>query len=61
MVVQMKDTLARIGARFHTVSGIMYIRGQRVSARDRLYLAEKVPTLLVFGERDRMIPASHCR
>jgi pimeloyl-ACP methyl ester carboxylesterase len=45
----------------HTVRGIMDISGQRVSARDRLYLAEKVPTLLVWGERDRMIPASHGR
>jgi len=45
----------------HTVRGIMDISGQRVSARDRLYLAEKVPTLLLWGEHDRMIPASHGR
>jgi pimeloyl-ACP methyl ester carboxylesterase len=45
----------------HTARGIMDISGQRVSARDRLYLAEKVPTLLLWGEHDRMIPASHGR
>jgi alpha-beta hydrolase superfamily lysophospholipase len=35
--------------------------GQRVSARDRLYLASEVPTLLVCGGRDRIIPAEHAR
>jgi pimeloyl-ACP methyl ester carboxylesterase len=45
----------------HTVRGIMDISGQRVSARDRLYLAAKVPTLLLWGEHDRMIPVSHGR
>ena len=33
--------------------------GQRVSATDRLYLAEDMPTLIVWGERDPMIPAAH--
>ena len=33
--------------------------GQRVSATDRLYLAEGMPTLIVWGERDPMIPAAH--
>lgn len=33
--------------------------GQRVSARDRLYLAERIPTLLIWGARDRIIPLSH--
>jgi pimeloyl-ACP methyl ester carboxylesterase len=32
-----------------------------VSARDRLYLAAEVPTLLIWGQRDRMIPAGHGR
>jgi pimeloyl-ACP methyl ester carboxylesterase len=45
----------------HTVRGIMDISGQRVSARDRLYLAQSVPSLLIWGERDRMIPATHGR
>ncbi len=36
-------------------------RGQRVSARDRLYLAESVPSLIVWGKRDRIIPSEHGR
>ena len=35
--------------------------GQRVSARDRLYLAGRVPTLIVWGAADRIIPAAHGR
>jgi pimeloyl-ACP methyl ester carboxylesterase len=34
-------------------------RGQRVSATDRLYLLEGVPTLIAWGERDRTIPPAH--
>jgi pimeloyl-ACP methyl ester carboxylesterase len=45
----------------HTVRAIMDIGGQRVSARDRLYLAAEVPTLLIWGMRDRMIPSDHGR
>ena len=33
--------------------------GQRVNASDRLYLAEDVPTLIVWGARDRIIPVGH--
>jgi pimeloyl-ACP methyl ester carboxylesterase len=33
--------------------------GQRVNAGDRLYLAEDMPTLIVWGARDRIIPVSH--
>jgi pimeloyl-ACP methyl ester carboxylesterase len=33
--------------------------GQRVNAMDRLYLAEDVPTLIVWGKRDRVIPVHH--
>ena len=32
-----------------------------MSATDRLYLAEDMPTLIVWGERDPMIPADHGR
>jgi len=43
----------------HTVRGIIEPGGQRVSARDRLYLAAGVPTLIVWGDRDPMIPVDH--
>jgi pimeloyl-ACP methyl ester carboxylesterase len=33
--------------------------GQRVDAGDRLYLAEGVPVLIIWGERDPFIPAHH--
>jgi pimeloyl-ACP methyl ester carboxylesterase len=54
------DTEAR-QAFVHTARSIIDIGGQRVSAADRLYLAEQVPSLLVWGERDRIIPVQHGR
>jgi pimeloyl-ACP methyl ester carboxylesterase len=33
--------------------------GQRVSATDRLHLAEAMPSLIVWGERDPVIPVAH--
>jgi pimeloyl-ACP methyl ester carboxylesterase len=43
----------------HTLRSVIDIHGQRVSARDRLYLLERFPTLIVWGERDRTIPLRH--
>ena len=43
----------------HTVRSVIDVAGQRVSAHDRLYLAEAVPTLIVWGDHDRIIPVSH--
>lgn len=37
------------------------LRGQRASAVDKLYLAEDVPMLLVWGARDPLIPVAHGR
>ncbi len=45
----------------HTVRGVIDPLGQRVSARDRLYLAAEVPSLILWGERDRVIPVEHGR
>ena len=45
----------------HTVRGVIDPLGQRVSARDRLYLAHGMPTLLVWGDCDRIIPVEHGR
>jgi pimeloyl-ACP methyl ester carboxylesterase len=42
-----------------TVRGILDVRGQRVSATDRLYLADELPTLIVWGGRDPLIPVQH--
>jgi len=43
----------------HTVRAILDIDGQRVSAHDRLYLAAGVPSLLIWGDSDRIIPVTH--
>ncbi|MDX1621285.1 MAG: alpha/beta fold hydrolase [Nitriliruptorales bacterium] len=42
-----------------TVRGAIGLGGQRISASDKLYLAEHVPTLLIWGARDRIIPLTH--
>ena len=42
-----------------TVRSVIDVAGQRVSAHDRLYLAQALPTLIVWGDRDRIIPVSH--
>jgi len=43
----------------HTLRTIVDASGQRVSAADRLYLAAQVPTMLVWGDQDPMIPVAH--
>src|SRR4051794_8393391 len=45
----------------HTARAVIDPRGQRIDARDRLYLSADVPTLVVWGERDRIIPMQHGR
>jgi pimeloyl-ACP methyl ester carboxylesterase len=54
------DVEAR-SAFIHTLRGVIDPGGQRVNASDRLYLAERMPTMLVWGERDPIIPISHGR
>ena len=44
-----------------TVRSVIAAGGQRVSAVDRLYLAAAVPTLLVWGDCDRIIPVAHAQ
>jgi pimeloyl-ACP methyl ester carboxylesterase len=63
-VVRALRPLEEPGARtafVHTLRSVIDIHGQRVSARDRLYLLERFPTLVVWGERDRTIPVQHGR
>ena len=54
--------LERQGAReafLQTLRSVIDVRGQRVSARDRLHLLNGFPTLIVWGGRDQTIPISH--
>jgi pimeloyl-ACP methyl ester carboxylesterase len=43
----------------HTVRSVIEPSGQRVSARDRLELAGLLPSLIVWGEKDSIIPVEH--
>jgi pimeloyl-ACP methyl ester carboxylesterase len=45
----------------HTARSVIDQGGQRVSALDRLYLAEDIPTLIVWGQDDPIIPVEHGR
>jgi pimeloyl-ACP methyl ester carboxylesterase len=42
-----------------TMRSVIDPGGQSVSAVDRLYLTERVPTLIVWGQKDKIIPISH--
>jgi pimeloyl-ACP methyl ester carboxylesterase len=42
-----------------TVRAVIDPRGQRVTAAERLPLAQRLSVLVVWGRRDQMIPASH--
>jgi len=42
-----------------TLRSVVDPAGQAVSAKDRLYLASRVPTLILWGRHDRMIPVEH--
>jgi pimeloyl-ACP methyl ester carboxylesterase len=44
-----------------TLHAVVDTDGQRVAALDRLYLAEALPILIVWGERDPIIPVEHGR
>jgi pimeloyl-ACP methyl ester carboxylesterase len=57
-------SLAEGGAReafIHTMRSCIDPDGQRVSALDRLYLADQLPTLIVWGANDPIIPVEHGR
>jgi pimeloyl-ACP methyl ester carboxylesterase len=55
-------SLADAGARqafIHTLRAVIDVTGQRVSATDRLYLGALLPSLVVWGRRDPLIPIEH--
>jgi pimeloyl-ACP methyl ester carboxylesterase len=63
-VARALQPLEKPGAReafVQTLRSVIDVRGQRVSARDRLHLLSCMPTLIVWGERDNTIPLSHGR
>lgn len=55
-------SLADAGARqafIYTLRAVLDVTGQRVSATDRLYLGELLPSLVIWGRRDPLIPVEH--
>jgi pimeloyl-ACP methyl ester carboxylesterase len=45
----------------HTLRSVIDARGQRIDARDRLYLSSRMPSMIIWGARDRIIPVAHGR
>ena len=57
-------SLVEQGARdafLHTMRSVIDQGGQRISALDRLYLADQIPTLIMWGTDDPIIPVEHGR
>ncbi|GAA4886679.1 alpha/beta fold hydrolase [Actinomycetospora straminea] len=52
---------AHLDAFVDTVRAVIGPWGQRVSGTDRLYLTEGLPTMIVWGARDPVIPVGHAR
>lgn len=57
---QLRDPSTR-RAFLRTLRGVVDVRGQAVTSRDRLYLTAAVPTLLVWGQRDPVLPVQHAQ
>lgn len=52
------DTATR-RAFIQTIRAVADASGQRVDALDRIHLTELLPTMIVWGARDRIIPVAH--
>ncbi len=62
--LRMFETLPDKSARrafVRTLRAVIDVRGQAVTMLDRAYLARYLPTLLVWGDRDAVIPVEHAR
>ncbi|MGZ4506729.1 MAG: alpha/beta fold hydrolase [Blastococcus sp.] len=57
-LLALKDVEAR-RAFLRTLRGVADAHGQAVTALDRLYLANAVPMLVIWGSRDPIVPAQH--
>ena len=61
-VVKLYDGLADKASRsalLHVARGVIDWRGQLITMLDRCYLTARMPVLVVWGERDSVIPAKH--
>jgi pimeloyl-ACP methyl ester carboxylesterase len=56
----LRDAATR-SAFLRTLRAVVDHRGQAVSSRDRMYLAATIPTLMVWGSRDPVVPVHHAR
>jgi pimeloyl-ACP methyl ester carboxylesterase len=57
-------SLSDAGARqafLHTLRSVIEPTGQRVSATDRLYLTQILPSMVLWGGRDPLIPSHHAQ
>jgi pimeloyl-ACP methyl ester carboxylesterase len=57
-ILALRDVEAR-QAFLRTLRGVVDAHGQAVTAIDRLYLANAVPMLVIWGSRDPIVPAAH--
>ncbi len=60
MVDALPDAAAR-AAFIRTLRAVVDWRGQVVTMLDRCYLTQGMPTLLMWGERDAIMPVAHAR
>lgn len=54
----LRDPRARYALR-RLVTGVIDLRGQVISMRDRAYLTQAMPMLVVWGTEDMVLPVSH--
>jgi pimeloyl-ACP methyl ester carboxylesterase len=60
-VLRGKSDPAERDAFLHVLRGVLDWRGQVVGMIDRAYLAQEMPTCVVWGSRDTVLPVSHAQ